>query len=263
MAGLLVPMLSIALCATLLPPIPDSVGPRLEKPRKNRSPPLGRAWTVTAGWVVRHRTVAAAGSLFVLAVPIAPVSPFTQSNPQGTATATTAPADARAGLDALTATGIGAGVLRLTEMHLPSAPSMTLPQSRDIVTTAHAPRASGPGNIVDAWRGANPFSTTGQRPAADRVAPPAAPPPRRAAAIWICSDCANTSSCVHELLSPRTDTFQNAPLKPDWNTCGPAVRCGSGRCSNGHTEAGEARAPVIALTTAATWFTGAASAGKQ
>lgn len=72
-AGLLVPMLSIALCATLLPPIPDSVGPRLENPRKNRSPPLGRAWTVTAGWVVRHRTVAAAGSLFVLAVPIAPV----------------------------------------------------------------------------------------------------------------------------------------------------------------------------------------------
>jgi RND superfamily putative drug exporter len=119
LGGLLIPLISIVVSATLLPVVLDSLGPALEWPRKKPSSTVSRLWTTIARLVVRHRIVATAGSLLVLAVLIAPVLALNLGEPNATSLASSAPAEARAGLEALTTSGIGAGVLRPTEILSP------------------------------------------------------------------------------------------------------------------------------------------------
>ena len=73
LAGLLIPLVSIGVSATLLPVILDTLGPRLEWPRRKPARTVSPLWTRIAQVVVAHRAWSAAGALAILAVLIIPV----------------------------------------------------------------------------------------------------------------------------------------------------------------------------------------------
>ncbi|HEV2635985.1 MAG TPA: MMPL family transporter [Actinocrinis sp.] len=178
LAGLLIPLLSIAVSTTLLPVILDAIGPRLEWPRKRPPSTVSRLWTAIARKVVGHRIVSAAGALLVLAVLIIPVFGLSLGEPQASATAATATAEARAGLQDLTSSGIGSGVLRPTEILLPastgtstgtstssstnSQASAVLPPASGITAVAPAQWSRGGQRVVDAWSADDPSSDAGK-----------------------------------------------------------------------------------------------------
>jgi RND superfamily putative drug exporter len=160
LAGLLIPLFSIGVTTTLLPVVLDAIGPRLEWPRKRHTTTVSRMWTAIARWVVGHRLVAAAGSLALLGLLIAPVGGLILGEPQAKATASTASADARAGFEALDGSGIGAGVLRPTEVLMPAGASYRTPPG----TSATAPAAWQRGDlrVTDAWSPADASSSAGK-----------------------------------------------------------------------------------------------------
>lgn len=110
LAAMLIPLISTAVSATLLPVVLDAVGPALEWPRRRLARTVSPLWTGIARRVTARPGWSAAGALAILAVLIVPVFSLNLGEPQ--ATAATAPASAHAGLDALVSSGIGAGVLR-------------------------------------------------------------------------------------------------------------------------------------------------------
>ncbi|MGW6415016.1 MMPL family transporter [Streptomyces sp. NPDC055055] len=133
LAGMLIPLISVAVSVTLLPVILDAAGSRLEWPRKKPPTTTSRLWTAIASWVVRHRVVAACAATAFLAALIIPVFSIQLGQPQAAAQATNASAEARAGLTALTDAGIGAGVLRPTEILLPADERITGTQGITVV----------------------------------------------------------------------------------------------------------------------------------
>jgi putative drug exporter of the RND superfamily len=161
LAGLLVPLVSIAVSATLLPVILDALGPRLEWPRRRPAGTVSPLWTRVARAVVTRPAWSAGTALVVLGVLIAPVLSLNLGEPQATATAATAPASAQAGLDALTGSGIGAGVLRPTEILLPATgPLPRLYGQLSLVAPAAWTR--GGQRVADAWSPADPSTPAGQ-----------------------------------------------------------------------------------------------------
>ncbi len=164
LAGLLIPLISIAVSATLLPVILDAIGPRLEWPRRKPAHTVSPLWTRIARGVLARPAWSAAGALAVLALLIIPVFSLNLGEPQATATAATAPAAARAGLASLTSSGIGPGVLRPSEILLPAGAagrSLATPGRR---ITAAAPAAwSRDGlRVADAWSRADPSTSAGK-----------------------------------------------------------------------------------------------------
>ncbi|MFI1584528.1 MMPL family transporter [Embleya sp. NPDC020630] len=159
-AGLLIPLVSLAVSTTLLPVILDAFGPRLEWPRKKPAGTVSRLWTGVARWVVGHRILATVGSLMVLALLVVPVFSLNLGEPQADATAATADVEARAGLRALTDSGIGPGVLRPTEVLLPA--DANLPVMKTISTTAPAAWRRDTFRVVDAWSAVEPTSDAGK-----------------------------------------------------------------------------------------------------
>jgi putative drug exporter of the RND superfamily len=105
----------------------------------------------------------------VLALLIAPVFSLNLGEPQATATAATAPAAAREGLDALASSGIGSGVLRPTEILLTAHSHILLPGTH---ITIMAPSAwsrggnsawsRGGNQVADAWSPADPSTGAGR-----------------------------------------------------------------------------------------------------
>jgi RND superfamily putative drug exporter len=161
LAGLLIPLISIAVSATLLPVILDGIGPRLEWPRRRPARAASPLWTKIARGVVAHPGWSATGAAAILALLIAPVFSLNLGQPQATATAATAPAAARAGLDALTSSGIGPGVLRPTEVLLP-ARSHTLPPWTHISVVTPTAWSRGGHQVADAWSPADPSTRAGK-----------------------------------------------------------------------------------------------------
>jgi putative drug exporter of the RND superfamily len=108
-AGMFIPLVSVAVAITLLPVVLATVGPRLDWPRVRREDRAGRFWTAWAGVVVRHRwpaAIASAAALIVLAVAAFSIqlgSPRAESLAQS--------GTARAGFEQLEDSGIGAGPL--------------------------------------------------------------------------------------------------------------------------------------------------------
>ena len=127
LAAMLIPLISIAVSATLLPVVLDAAGPALEWPRRQPARTLSPLWTAIARRVTARPGWSAAGALAILAVLIAPVFSLNLGEPQATATAATATASARAGLDALVTSGIGPGVLRPAEILLPAGRAVPAP----------------------------------------------------------------------------------------------------------------------------------------
>jgi RND superfamily putative drug exporter len=71
--GLLIPLVSTAVCLTLLPAILGSIGPRVDWPRVRHENTASKAWSAWARLIGKHRWVAAGVGLVILGLIIAPV----------------------------------------------------------------------------------------------------------------------------------------------------------------------------------------------
>jgi putative drug exporter of the RND superfamily len=108
-AGMLIPLVSVAVAITLLPVILASVGPRLDWPRIRREQRGSRAWTAWARIVVRNRWAAALAATGVLAALVVAAASIQLGAPRAASLAQTGAA--RAGLADLERSGIGPGPL--------------------------------------------------------------------------------------------------------------------------------------------------------
>ncbi|MGI8676271.1 MAG: MMPL family transporter [Nocardioidaceae bacterium] len=71
--GMLIPLVSVSVVLTLLPALLSSVGPRIDYPRIRKEGTASRGWSAWARVIVRHRFVAAAVAVVMLALLIIPV----------------------------------------------------------------------------------------------------------------------------------------------------------------------------------------------
>jgi RND superfamily putative drug exporter len=109
-AGMLIPLVSVLVAITLLPVILDSIGPRLDRIGfRRRTSSTGQGWVPWGRLVVRRRWLIGALALLILALVIIPVADFSTGNPSADSQASSG--QAREGLDALTGSGLGAGVM--------------------------------------------------------------------------------------------------------------------------------------------------------
>jgi RND superfamily putative drug exporter len=108
-AGMLIPLISVAVAVTLLPVVLATIGPRLDRRHARREDHAGRGWSAWARFIVRHRWSAAILSTAVLAGLVVAASSIQLGNPQAESLAQAGPA--RAALDRLEASGIGTGPL--------------------------------------------------------------------------------------------------------------------------------------------------------
>jgi RND superfamily putative drug exporter len=108
-AGMFIPLVSVAVAITLLPVVLATVGPRLDWPRVRREDRAGRFWTAWARFVVRNRWVAAIASIAVLAALAAAAFSIQLGSPRAESLAQSG--TARAGFEKLEDSGIGAGPL--------------------------------------------------------------------------------------------------------------------------------------------------------
>jgi putative drug exporter of the RND superfamily len=108
-AGLFIPLVSVAVAITLLPVVLATVGPRLDRPRLRRRDRAGRLWTAWARVVVRHRWTAAVASGGVLLALAGVALSIQLGDPRAESLAQSGAA--RAGFEKLEASGIGAGPL--------------------------------------------------------------------------------------------------------------------------------------------------------
>ena len=161
LAAMLIPLISIAVSATLLPVVLDAAGPALEWPRRRPARTLSPLWTAIARRVTARPGWSAAGALAILAVLIVPVFSLNLGEPQAAATAATAPPGARAGLDALVASGIGPGVLRPAEILLPAGAATPAPGDPITVVSPAAWARDGQ-RIANAWSPADPSTADGK-----------------------------------------------------------------------------------------------------
>jgi putative drug exporter of the RND superfamily len=109
LAGVIIPLVSVAVALTLLPVVLATVGPRLEGKRVHRGARESRAWSTWARLVVRHRWVAAVASAVVLGALVLGATTIQLGNPRADSLAQHGAA--RAGLDKLEESGIGTGPL--------------------------------------------------------------------------------------------------------------------------------------------------------
>ncbi len=120
-AGMLIPIVSVAVSITLLPVILATIGPWIDRPRLRTERDASRFWTRWSTGVVRRRWWAAGiatAILLALAIPALGIQ-VGNASPESLAKS----GDARQGLDALTGSGIGSGALTefLTVVRNPSA----------------------------------------------------------------------------------------------------------------------------------------------
>jgi putative drug exporter of the RND superfamily len=108
-AGMLIPLVSVAVAITLLPVVLATAGPRLDRRHARREDRASRGWSAWARFVVRHRWSAAILSTAVLAGLVFAASTIQLGNPQAESLAQAGPA--RAALGQLERSGIGTGPL--------------------------------------------------------------------------------------------------------------------------------------------------------
>jgi putative drug exporter of the RND superfamily len=115
-AGLVIPLVSVAVALTLLPIILLKLGPRLDWPHVRSEDRASRAWTRWAGLVVKRRALAAGAALVVLVALIIAASTIKLGSASGDPDTLATTGDAKAGLTALERSRIGDGVLSPTEV---------------------------------------------------------------------------------------------------------------------------------------------------
>ena len=107
--GMLIPLVSTAVALTLLPVVLAKVGRRLDWPHRRTDDKASRAWTRWAELVVRRRWLAAGVSLAIVAALV--VAAANLQLGQSDLDTIAKQGDAKAGLQALKASDIGAGAL--------------------------------------------------------------------------------------------------------------------------------------------------------
>ena len=118
-AGMLIPLVSVSAVLTLLPALLSSVGPRVDYPRIRKEGAASRGWSAWARLVVRHRAVAAAVALSVLALLIIPV--FGLKIGQSGVDSLARSGVRYDALHTLSAGGVGTGVLTPIEVLVPAS----------------------------------------------------------------------------------------------------------------------------------------------
>jgi RND superfamily putative drug exporter len=120
LAGMLIPLVSVAVVLTLLPALLSSIGPRIDYPRIRKEGTASRGWSAWARLIVRHRVVAATGALVLLAILIVPA--FGLKIGPGSSLESLAQNGPRYdALHSLTDHGVGTGVLTPVEVLVPAA----------------------------------------------------------------------------------------------------------------------------------------------
>jgi putative drug exporter of the RND superfamily len=145
-AGLVIPLVSVAVAVTLLPIILLKLGPRLDWPHLRSDDHASRGWTRWAKLVVRHRRVAAGVAVAILAALVLAAGSITLGPATGDPNALANTGPASAGLTQLERAGIGDGVLSPTEVLTHgSNPSLVARGLQQIpgVQGAVAPSAAG------------------------------------------------------------------------------------------------------------------------
>ena len=119
LAGMLIPLVSVAAVLTLLPALLSSIGPRVDYPRIRKEGTASRGWSAWARLIVRHRFVATAVAVVVLALLIIPV--FSLKIGPGSSIESLARSGPRYdALQTLTDGGVGTGVLTPIEVLVPA-----------------------------------------------------------------------------------------------------------------------------------------------
>jgi RND superfamily putative drug exporter len=112
--GMLIPLISVLVAATLLPVVLSKVGSRLDWPHLRTDDKASRSWTRWAEVVVRRRWVAAIGAAAVLAALVLAATSLQPGLPNANTIARQG--DAKQGLLALERSGIGSGALLPNEV---------------------------------------------------------------------------------------------------------------------------------------------------
>lgn len=121
-AGILIPLVSVAVANTLLPALLATVGPRLEWPRRRRTP-SGRPSRAWAGWartIVRHRAPVALAALALLGVLAVAATGIRAGVPRLGSLSTSGPA--ATGLATLERDGFPAGAIDPIEVLVKGGP---------------------------------------------------------------------------------------------------------------------------------------------
>jgi len=116
-AGMLIPLASVAASLTLLPVMLATIGPRMDWPHRRRSL-ISHAWMAWARGVIRLRWVAALGALAVLLVLVAFATRIKAGDPASGSLAQSG--DSYDGLVALRRAAIPTGVLTPIELLVPA-----------------------------------------------------------------------------------------------------------------------------------------------
>lgn len=117
--GMLIPLVSVGVAITLLPVVLNTIGPRIDWPRRKRTEAAGKHWTAWASLVVRRRWLAAGGAALVLGALLVAALAINIGDPK--ATSLPASGEAKAGLQQLEQSGISAGALEPTLVLSPEA----------------------------------------------------------------------------------------------------------------------------------------------
>ncbi|MEO3768922.1 MMPL family transporter [Micromonospora sp. B9E7] len=163
-AGMLIPLVSVAVALTLLPVVLYSWGDRLDRPRRPHQVD-SRAWTRIAQFTTRRPVASVLVSGFVLLALAAPALALRLGQP---ATATLAQGGAPAQAFArIVDAGFGEGIARPIEVLVPagSLPSLTGElRQLDGVMGSVAPDqwAQGDTRIIDVWTAADPSAEQGR-----------------------------------------------------------------------------------------------------
>ncbi|MEO6500714.1 MAG: MMPL family transporter [Jatrophihabitantaceae bacterium] len=152
-AGMLIPLVSVAVVLTLLPALLSSVGPRIDYPRIRKEGTASRGWSAWARLIVRHRVIATATAMIVLGLLVAPV--FSLKIGPGSSLESLAHNGPRFDtLQTLTSSGVGAGVITPIEVLVPAGDANAAAQAArgvDGVQLAVVGTTSGDSAVVDVF----------------------------------------------------------------------------------------------------------------
>ena len=169
--GMLIPLVSVLVAITLLPVVLASIGPRLDWPRSKGTQNSARMWMAWGRLVVKHRVVAAAVALAILAVLVYPVTSIAIGVSRVDSLAKSG--TAYLGLKQLEDSGIGAGALTPFELLSPATMTPTVVHSTNSlpgVRGAVAPATSAWIRPIPGTAGA-PYGITLVIPHADGSTP--------------------------------------------------------------------------------------------
>ena len=127
-AGLVIPLVSVAVAITLLPIILLKLGHRLDWPHLRSDDRASRAWTRWATLVVRRRWVAAGAAVAVIAALLIAATSITLGPTTGNPNTLAPTGEAKTGLGMLERSGIGHGVLSPIETLTPVGDATGLAQ---------------------------------------------------------------------------------------------------------------------------------------